>query len=283
MVKVKNSIRNITSIFYLSLLFAVIQLFGGLLTNSISILTESIRNFGDAIAIGLSLRMEKKTVKKANDKYTYGYHRFSVVGSLVSTIFLIISSLLALIMVVPRLINPESVDHNGMFIIATFGLIINGMNKFTNSKTQNINEQSVNLQQTEDVFSWVSVLIVSTVIRIYDLPVLDSLLSIIIIFTALEHAISHLKKILNIILECVPESLNINLIESEILNNPKIKDVKYFHIWSLDGVKNYASLFLVLDNNLSFNESISIKDNVKKIIKKKGIIYSTVEVTTEER
>lgn len=274
----KKTIRNIEAIFWLNFFYAIIQLFGGLITNSISIFIESIRNFGDAIAIRISLILEKKTLKKADNKYTYGYHRFSVIGSLVSTVFMLISSVFAILIIIPRIIHPENVDHEGMFILASIGLIINGFNRFTNYNTNNINEQSINLQQTDDIVSWTAVLITSTVISIYDLQILDPFLSILITVIALKHAIRHLKVIFDIILEKVPDDLNMQDIEKRILGIDGVCDVKYFHIWSLDGIRDYATVYVIFDKDLDLKSAMKIKNKTKEIIKNSGITYSTVEI-----
>ena len=252
MIEKRKTIRSITSVFILSFIFAIIQFFGGLLTNSSAILIDSIRNFGDAISIGIALILEKKASYRADSKFTYGYYRFSVIGSLISTMFMLISSIFALLIIIPRIIKPEYVNHEGMFLLAIVGLLINGMNTFNNSKTKNINEKSINLYQMDDIFSWVSILIVSTVISIYDLSILDPILSIVIILIPFKHIINHLKDIFDIVLEKVPDDLNLKEIEEEILKIKNILDIKYFHIWSLDGIRDYASLFVVVNKDMTF-------------------------------
>ena len=281
MAKPKITIRNITSIFILSLVFAVIQLFGGLLTNSIAILTDCIRNFGDAISIGIALMLEKKAMKHADNKYTYGYFRFSVVASLISTMFMIVSSIFAIIVTVPRLLKPENVNDEGMFFLAVFGLVINGMNHYSNYKTDNINEQSVNMQQTEDLLSWVGILIVSTVISIYDLNILDPILSLLIVCLTFKHIINHLKHIFDILLEKVPDDLSIEDIEKKILKIKHVVDVRDFHVWSLDGIRDCASVFIVISDDLDLKSVLHVKSRVKKIIRQSGIKYSTVEIITD--
>ncbi len=274
----KKSVKHIKSTLILSLLFAIIELFGGAITNSISILTDSFRNFGDVISISVALLLEKYAQKRPNKRFTYGYARFSVVGSLVSTIFLIISSILALFIIIPRITKPETVNYEGMFLLATVGLIINGISTYSTSKAKGINEQAVSLHQLEDLFSWVGVLITSVVISIYDLPILDPILSILITLIVVRNAIGHIKIILNIFLEKVPDDIDLKEIEDNILKNKKIKEIQNFHVWSLDGIKDYASMNIIIDKSLTLKEAVKLKDEVKEKIHDFGVNYSTIEI-----
>lgn len=274
----RKSIKHIKSTFFVSLAFAFIELFGGAITNSVSILIDSFRNFGDVISIGIALVLEKYAQKRPNKKYTYGYARFSVIGSLVSTIFLLISSGIALFIIVPRIYRPETVNHEGMFLLAAIGLIISGISNYATTKGQGISEQVVSLHQFEDLFSWVGVLITSVVMSIYDLSILDPILSILITLIVVRNALGHIKTIINIFLEKVPDDIDLKEVEKEILENDKINEVEYFHIWSLDGVKDYASMNIILDKTLSLKEAIKIKEEVKEKVHEFGVTYSTIEI-----
>ena len=76
--------RNILIAFLLNITFSIVELLGGILTNSVAILSDSIHDFGDAISIGISYYMERKSKKKADNQYTYGYIRYSVLGGVIT-------------------------------------------------------------------------------------------------------------------------------------------------------------------------------------------------------
>ena len=84
--------KNILIAFILNLVFSIFEFIGGIFTGSISILSDSIHDLGDSISIGLSYFLEKKSKKGPDTKYTYGYIRFSVLGGLIMTCILLISS-----------------------------------------------------------------------------------------------------------------------------------------------------------------------------------------------
>ena len=117
--------KNILIAFLLNISFSIFEFFGGLFTNSVAILSDSIHDLGDAISIGISYFMEKKSKKHVDNKYTYGYVRYSVLGGVITTTILLVGSILVIISAIKRLINPVEVNYSGMIIFAVIGVILN--------------------------------------------------------------------------------------------------------------------------------------------------------------
>lgn len=80
---------------------------------------------GDALSIGISFFLEKKSKKKPDKKYTYGYIRYSVLGGLITTVILLVGSILVIYNAAQRIINPVDVNYKGMIVFAIIGLITN--------------------------------------------------------------------------------------------------------------------------------------------------------------
>ena len=119
-----KSQRNILIAFLLNLFFSILEFFGGLLTNSISIISDSIHDFGDSLSIGISYILEKKSKKKPDNIYTYGYMRFSILGAIITNTILIIGSLFVIINSIKRIVKPVTINYNGMLIIAKKNRVI---------------------------------------------------------------------------------------------------------------------------------------------------------------
>jgi len=96
--------RKIFIAFILNLLFAIFEFFGGIITGSIAIMSDSIHDFGDATSIGTAFILEKLSDKKPNNKYTFGYARFSVLGGIITTLILLISSVIVIYNAILRII-----------------------------------------------------------------------------------------------------------------------------------------------------------------------------------
>ena len=268
---------NIGSAFLINALFTVIEIIGGLFTNSTAILSDAIHDLGDTISLGASWILEKKSKKTENDKYTYGYGRLSVVGSLINIIVLSIGTIIVLINTIPRIINPEPVNVKGMLILAIIGVIMNGMAVLKVKNGEKISEKVVMLHLMEDVLGWLAVLIVSTVLVFVDFPVLDPLLSLGISIYIIKNIISNTKIILDIILQTVPGHISIAEMERNVKDiDSDIIDVKNIKCWSLDGEHNVITLEIVLSN---LGSSLVLKSKVEKMLKEKyNAKYTSVSV-----
>ena len=120
-----KSEKNILIAFILNLCFSIFEFIGGTLTNSVAIISDSIHDIGDAMSIGISYFLEKVSKKKPDEKYTYGYVRYSIIGSMITTIILIVGSILVVYSAIKRIINPVNINYNGMIAFAIIGAIVN--------------------------------------------------------------------------------------------------------------------------------------------------------------
>ena len=175
-----KSDKNILIAFLLNLFFSVFEFIGGIITNSISIVSDSIHDFGDAISIGISYILEKVSKKKPNKKYTYGYLRYSVLGALITTIILLIGSILIIYNAIKRIMDPIDINYNGMILFAIVGVIVNFIAAKVTKHGHSLNQKSVNLHMIEDVLGWIVVLIGAVVMKFTDLSIIDPNLSVLV-------------------------------------------------------------------------------------------------------
>ena len=89
-----ESEKNISYAFFLNLGFTIIEIIGGLLTNSVAILSDAIHDFGDSISLGLAWYLQKVSKKQSDNKYSYGYRRFSLLGAIINSVILLVGSIL---------------------------------------------------------------------------------------------------------------------------------------------------------------------------------------------
>ena len=117
--------RNIFIAFVLNFAFAIFELFGGLFTGSVAILSDAVHDIGDALSIGISFFLEKKSKKQPSGRYTYGYLRYSVIGGVITTLILLIGSVLVVMGAIERIISPTEINYNGMIVFALAGVCVN--------------------------------------------------------------------------------------------------------------------------------------------------------------
>src|SRR5574344_1373597 len=126
-----KSINDIKMAFFLNLFFSIFELVGGMITNSISIIIDSVYDFGDVISIMIDKILKKKSKQNPNKEYTYGYLRYSLLGALITSIILFVGSIFVFVNAIPRIINPIKINYDGMLILAIVGVIINGYAAYT--------------------------------------------------------------------------------------------------------------------------------------------------------
>lgn len=277
-----SSAKNIKSAFFLNLGFTIIEIVGGILTNSTAIMADAVHDLGDSIALGQAWYFESISHKQGSRSYTYGLRRFSLLGALLSTILLLISSLYILSEAVPRLINPEHSNAEGMMFLAIIGMAVNGYAMLKLSGEKGVNARTVGLHLLEDVLGWVAVFIVAVILLFKDIPVLDPILAILITLYILTNVMKNLKSTLAIFLQAAPGNINIDVIKKKIGDIDHVDSVHHVHLWSLDGENAVFSAHLLADKNLSPVQYAELKQKVKELIMDYGLYHSTVEIELPE-
>lgn len=270
--------KNILIAFLLNLSFSIFEIIGGTLTNSIAIVSDAIHDFGDSISIGISYFLEKKSKKKPDNKYTYGYTRYSILGAIITNTILIIGSIFVISGAITRIINPEEINYNGMIIFAIVGTIVNIIAAYATKEGDSLNQKAVNLHMLEDVLGWIVVLIGAIVIKFTKITTIDSVLSIFVALYILINALRSFKKIFDLFLEKTPEDIEIDEIKEHILEINGVIDVHHIHIWSIDGFNNYATMHIVTDSK-KINE---LKHTIKEELNEHGISHTTIEIEDKD-
>ena len=265
--------KNILIAFILNLVFSLFELLGGIFTGSIAILSDSLHDIGDALSIGISYFLEKKSKQPSDNKYTYGYIRYSVLGGIITTMILFVGSILVIYESIKRLIDPIEIHYNGMIIFAIFGVIVNSLASYFTKEGDSINQKAVNLHMLEDVLGWIVVLIGSILMKFTDIVYIDSILSILVALFIFINTFSNLKTIIDLFLEKTPDNIDIEELKKHLLSIKGVKDVHHIHIRSIDGYNNTSTLHAVVDKY-----DPEIKNNIKEELEEHGIGHSTIEL-----
>ena len=265
--------KNILIAFILNISFAIFELLGGLFTGSVAILSDSLHDLGDALSIGISYFLEKKSKKKPDNNYTYGYIRYSVLGSIITSTILFVGSIFVIVESIKRFINPVSINYNGMIIFAIFGVIVNFIAAYSTREGDSLNQKAVNLHMLEDVLGWLVVLVGSILMKFTNIVYIDSILSILVAFFILINAFDNLKQVIDLFLEKTPNDINVEDIEKDLLEIDGVIGVHHIHIRSIDGFNNYATLHVVVKK---YSHDIKVK--IKEELEHNNIKHSTIEL-----
>ncbi len=273
-----HSTKNLRLVFFLNLCFAALEFAGGLWTNSLLIISDAIHDLGDCFALGQAWFFEKYSARKSDRTYTYGYRRFSLLGAVISALLLAVSSIFILTEAVPRLLDPAMPLAEGMAVFAVIGILVNGAAVFRLKNEKGINARVVALHLLEDVLGWVAALIVSLVMLAWNVAILDPILSIIITLFILYRVVKNLKKTVDIFLQAVPDTVELNVLEEQLTEIPNVASAHHVHVWTLDGENHVLTAHIVVEDGTKEESILDIKSRVKKIVNSHHLSHSTVEI-----
>ena len=268
---------NVKVAFFLNLSFTIIEVIGGLYTNSLAILSDALHDLGDSLSLGLSWYFQKLSKKGRTKKFSYGYKRFSLLGAIINSIVLVAGSIFILTKAIPELFNPGETNVQGMLYLAILGIVVNGAAVLKLRKGESLNEKVVSLHLLEDVLGWVAVLIGSIIMMYTDAPFIDPLLSVLISLFVLYNVYKNLRKSMLVILQGIPEEISIDNIREKLENIPKVTDIHDCHAWSMDGQYNILTLHLRLDKDYKLSEQAKLKERVRTQLKDESINHITIE------
>lgn len=277
----KNT-SNIKLAFFLNLGFSIIEIVGGIMINSIAIISDAIHDFGDSLSLGLAWFLGDYSEKGKTKDYTYGYRRYSLLGALINTIVLILGSFFILYNAIPRLFDPQETSAGGMIGFAILGIIVNGVGALKTKDGASLNEKVVSWHLLEDVLGWIAVLIAGIVMYFTDIPILDPILSIFIAIYILYNVFVNFKKTILLFLQAVPEEINIEKIINKFEKIDQVKSSHHTHVWSLDSEYHVLTSHIVVDKDSSKDDLMRIKKEAKEEIKDLNMEHITIELEFED-
>lgn len=271
----KKAGENLAFVFFMNLAFNVIVILGGLATNSMAILADCIHDLSDTISIALAWVLEHVAQKDSTDRYSYGYQRFSILGAVIISVFVIVMALIILQEAIPRLFNPEGVDAHGMLLVAVVGIIFKSISVYRLHEGETFNEKAIFLHQLGDVFEWVAILILGLVLMVWDgAQYLDPFVSIGIAVWLIFNLGRNLYKSVEVLLQKTPDNFDVDEFKALILAIEGVNDIEDFHIWSLDGIDSVMTLKV----NVDFGNNVEM---IKKEIYSISNRYHVVDITIE--
>ena len=269
--------ENILVAFFLNVFFVFVEIIGGLVTNSFAILSDAVHDFGDCVAIGFAYFLEKYSNKEPDEKYTYGYRRYSLVSATITSVILVVGSIFILAGSIERINKPEQIEGLGMVIIAVFGVVVNGIAVLKTRKGTGMNEKAINLHLLEDVLGWIAVLVGSVLIYFFKWYIIDVILSVVIASFLLFESAKNIKNIFAVFLEKTPENIDVKKFREAVNEIDGVENIHHLHIWSLDGEKTIATMHIQMVKNATLEQCVNAKKYIDAIGNKFDISHLTIQ------
>ena len=272
----KKAGENLAFVFFINLAFNIVVIVAALATNSMAILADFIHDASDTISIALAWFLEHVAQRDSTDKYSYGYQRFSILGAVIISIFVIIMAFVILSEAIPRLFAPEGVDAGGMLAVAIVGIVFKFVSVYRLHKGETYNEKAIFFHQLGDIFEWVAILILSLVLMFWDgAQYLDPFVSIGIALWLIFNLGRNLYKSIEVLLQKTPDYFDVDEFRQSIENIEGVNAIDDFHIWSLDGIDSVMTLKVDVDFGKDVGE---IKKEIYAISKKYHVVDITIEL-----
>lgn len=276
-----NREKNIKTAVFLNITFTIIEIIGGLWTNSLAILSDALHDFGDSIVLIISWIAERKSQKPADAKQTYGYQRLSLCSAFFAGVVLLIGSLFILAQAIPRLLNPEHTNAAGMIGIAIVGLVANGLGVWRLKQGKSQNEKILSWHLLEDVLGWGVILIGGSIMYVWDNHIIDPIMTIGFTLFVLWGAAKNMKSTWHIFMQGVPEHINIDEVKKSLLEIKEVIGVHDIHIWSLEGETDIFSGHIVVGED-ALKQPNPLKKKMKQVLKNHHIEHSTIELESKD-
>lgn len=239
--------RRLWWAFGLTTTFLMIEVIGGLITQSLALLSDAAHMFTDSMALGIALLAIHLAKRPADAKRSFGYHRFEVLAAMLNALLLFAVAIYILYAAWQRMGQPQEIATTGMLIIAIAGLLINwsAMRLLSAGQSESLNIKGAYLEVWADFLGSIAVIVGALLIKLTGWLWIDPLLAVAIGLWVLPRTWLLLKQSLNILLEGVPEGFDLAEIEEKLRTVPHVVEVHALHVWALSSGKVNISAHLV--------------------------------------
>ena len=276
--------KQLSVVFAIAVSLFVFELVGGILSNSLALIADSLHVMLDFIAIGISLFAFRIAKKKHSPKLTFGFHRAEIVAALVNGITLIAASVFIVFEAYRRFFEPPEVDSVLLVIFASVGLVANIImaKKLEQDSHSNLNVRGSYLHVLGDLLSSIGVIAGAVIMMILNNFIVDVIVSVGIAIIILRSGIVLCKKCLHIFMEGTPEEIKTSEVTKEILSMDEIVDAHDLHIWTLTSNLFSMSVHIKVKQEYLKEPDRVLKKINQKMKEKFGITHSTIQIESEQ-
>ena len=246
----EGNAKKLTIALILTTTFLVIEFIAGIITQSLALLSDAAHMFTDAAALAIALAAIKIAKRPADDKRTFGYQRFEILAALFNASMLFFVAMYILYEVYQRFTQPPEIQSLGMLIVASIGLVINliSMKILMSSATESLNMKGAYLEVLSDALGSVGVIIGAVIIYFTNWYWVDTIIAVAIGFWVLPRTWILLKQSINILLEGVPEEVDIEKLRNDLLALDGVESIHQLKVWAITSKNIHLTVHLFAPN-----------------------------------
>jgi cobalt-zinc-cadmium efflux system protein len=269
-----NREKNLLGASLLNTLITVVEVIGGIISNSISLISDAVHNLGDTLAVLIAYIASRIGRKDATEKKTFGYKRIEILSALLNAVVLVVITIFLFIEAFRRLLSPEPIKGLIMFSVALVGLIANlaAVLLLKGNSSKNLNIRAAYLHMLSDTVSSVAVIIGSGLIYFFHIYWIDPVITFLIGLYVLKEAFIVLKETIDILMQSTPSNIDLRKVVAEIEKNGEINNVHHVHAWKLDDTHIHFECHADLDKDLPLSQADIIRMEIEKMLLNKFTI-----------
>jgi cobalt-zinc-cadmium efflux system protein len=257
----------------------LLELVGGILTNSLALLSDAGHVFADVFALGLSWVALALSGLPANQRKTYGYFRAEVLAAVTNGITLFLVALWIFYEAARRISSPEPVRSLEMFLIAIVGLAVNGvvLVKLKGATEASLNIKSAFLHVLGDMLSSVGVIVGGIIMLVTKFYIVDPIISILIGLIILRGAIGVIRECSDILLEGVPQNIKLSQVEKVLKQIRGVVDIHDLHVWSISQAHPALSAHIVVEEQTTHSTTEILNEIQKEMMRSFHLEHLTIQ------
>jgi cobalt-zinc-cadmium efflux system protein len=257
----------------------LLELVGGILTNSLALLSDAGHVFADVFALGLSWIALVLSGLPANQRKTYGYFRAEVLVAVANGVTLFLVALWIFYEAIRRINSPQPVKSLEMFLIALIGLVVNGvvLLRLKGATEKSLNIKSAFLHVLGDMLSSVGVIVGGIIMLVTKFYIVDPIISILVGLIILRGAMGVIRECSNILLEGVPQNIKLSQVEKVLRQIPEVVDIHDLHVWSISQAHPALSAHIVVEEQTTHSTTEILDEIQKRMMQEFNIEHLTIQ------
>ena len=265
-------------------LITLVEIVGGIFSNSLALISDAIHNLSDTLALILAWIANKVGVREPDAKRTFGYKRFEILSAFINASVLTAISLYLIYEAIIRFLHPEPVKSGLMFIIAVIGLFVNlfSMLFLHRDSKKSLNVKAAYVHLLGDTLSSVAVIGGAILIYFTQIVWIDPLLTLIISIIIIVQAYKILHESTDILMQSTPQNLNLEEIKTHLEKHPLVKNIHHVHCWRLQDHDVLFEAHIETSKDLLLSESRELVAEIDGVLREKfHITHTTLQVEFE--
>ena len=264
----------------LNIIITVAQVIGGIISGSLSLLSDALHNFSDVVSLIISYIADSYSKREASFNKTFGYKRAEIIAAFVNAASLLVIAIYLIVEAVERFFNPQTIESGLVIWLALIAIAANGFSVLLLRKNakDNMNMRSAYLHLFTDMSASVAVLIGGLLMRYFGWYWVDSTLTVLIALYLIYMGYDLLKSSFKVLMLFTPDDINLKELRARISEDAAIKNVHHVHIWQLNEQEIHLEAHVDFYEDLSLSQFDRILDSMEFILKEEyGINHVNIQ------